>query len=392
MKELLDTLTTWGSDGTAGADIGRAVVVRTFGSAPRPEGAVLLYATDGRIAGSVSGGCVEGAAAEEIDRARATGHARVIRYGISDEQAWDVGLACGGTIDVLVEPVAPAVVINAARGSVGTGGHGSAVITPLPADSPPGEFGPHQPGDGAPPAPELVVTEDGRLAGSLGSPELDAELVDAATAALRRGLSQTVEIGDRSLFIEVFPVRPRLVVVGGVEVARSLVRLARELGFETVVVDGRASFATQERFPDVDRAHRRLAGRGRRADRPGSQRCRRGPVPRRQVRRAGDHRGAATGLPLRRGCRVAQDPGGSAGTPDGGRRERGGPGTPSRPGRIGPRRPGAGRDRACDPGRDRGRALRRLRGADARTGAGEGLSPGVRARAAHARPGRRESR
>ena len=253
MKELLDTLATWETDGTAGADVGRAVVVRTFGSAPRPEGAVLLYATDGRIAGSVSGGCVEGAAAEEIERARATGNARVIRYGISDEQAWDVGLACGGTIDVLVEPVAPAVVIEAARGSVGAGGHGSAVITPLPADSPPGEFGPHQPGEGAPPAAELIVTDDGRLTGTLGSPELDAELVEAAGAALRRGLSRTVELGGRSLFIEVFPVRPRLVVVGGVEVARSLVRLARELGFETVVVDGRAAFATQERFPDVDR-------------------------------------------------------------------------------------------------------------------------------------------
>ena len=250
MKELLSTLSTWQTDG---ADIGRAVVVRTFGSAPRAEGAVLLYAADGRIAGSVSGGCVEGAAAEEIDRARATGHARVIRYGISDEQAWDVGLACGGTIDVLVEPVAPAVVIEAARGSVGAGGHGSAVVTPLPADSPPSEFGPHQPGDGAPPEAELVVADDGRLAGTLGSPELDAELIAAAMAALRRGLSQTVELGGRSLFIEVFPVRPRLVVVGGVEVARSLVRLAHELGFETVVVDGRAAFATRERFPEVDR-------------------------------------------------------------------------------------------------------------------------------------------
>ena len=131
MKELLDTLTTWGEDGTAGDAVGRAVVVRTFGSAPRPEGAVLLYATDGRIAGSVSGGCVEGAAAEEIDRARATGHARVIRYGISDEEAWDVGLACGGTIDVLVEPVAPAVVIDGGPGFRGRrrarfGGHHAA--------------------------------------------------------------------------------------------------------------------------------------------------------------------------------------------------------------------------------------------------------------------------
>ena len=134
MKELLETLSGWESAGTDPADVGRAVVVRTFGSAPRPEGANLLYARDGRIAGSVSGGCVEGAAAEEIDRARATGNARVIRYGISDEQAWDVGLACGGTIDVLVEPVAPAVVVDAARRSVGSGGHGSAVVTPLPAE------------------------------------------------------------------------------------------------------------------------------------------------------------------------------------------------------------------------------------------------------------------
>jgi xanthine dehydrogenase accessory factor len=213
---------------------------------------VLLYAADGRIAGSVSGGCVEGAAAEEIDAARASGHVRVIRYGISDEQAWDVGLACGGTIDVLVEPVMPATVVDASRASLGAAGHGAAVITPLPADSPPATFGPHQPGAGAPPERELVLHDDGRLDGTLGDPALDAQLIADGGAALKRGLSRTVELGDRSYFVEVFPVRPRLVVVGAVEVARSLVRLARELGFETVVIDGRASFATTERFPDVD--------------------------------------------------------------------------------------------------------------------------------------------
>ena len=250
MKELLDTLQAWQREGV---DVGRAVVVRTFGSAPRPEGAVLLYAADGRIAGSVSGGCVEGAAAEEIDRARADGHARVIRYGISDEQAWDVGLACGGTIDVLVQPAVPAAAVAAAVESLGAGGRGAAIVTPLPADAPPATFGPHDPGPGEPPATPLVVHHDGRLEGTLGDPGSDAALVRAATEALRRGLSRTVEVGDRSLFVEVYPVRPRLVVVGAVEVARSLVRLARELGFETVVVDGRASFATPERFPDVDR-------------------------------------------------------------------------------------------------------------------------------------------
>ncbi len=250
MKELLDTLSTWQRDGI---DAGRAVVVRTFGSAPRPEGAVLLYAADGRVAGSVSGGCVEGAAAEQIEHARTTGHARVIRYGISDEQAWDVGLACGGTIDVLVEPAVPAAAVEVARASLGAGGHGAAVVTPLPDDSPPAEGGPHQPGEGAPPATPLVVGEDGRLEGTLGDPKLDAALVEGALAALRRGQSRTIELGGRSLFVEAFPVRPRLVVVGAVEVARSLVRLAKELGFETLVIDGRASFATPERFPDVDR-------------------------------------------------------------------------------------------------------------------------------------------
>ena len=249
MKELLDTLSGWQGDGL---EAGRAVVVRTFGSAPRPEGAVLLYASDGRIAGSVSGGCVEGAAAEQIEHARSTGNARVIRYGISDEQAWDVGLACGGTIDVLVEPTVPSAAVEAATASLGAGGHGSAVVTPLPADSPPPEGGPHQPGEGAPPVPPLVVHEDGGLEGSLGDAALDAALVEAALAALKRGQSRTVELGGRSLFVEVFPVRPRLIVVGAVEVARSLVRLARELGFETVVIDGRASFATRERFPDAD--------------------------------------------------------------------------------------------------------------------------------------------
>jgi xanthine dehydrogenase accessory factor len=247
---LLETLDSWQADSVG---VGRAVVVRTFGSAPRPEGAVLLFADDGRIAGSVSGGCVEGAAAEEIQRARETGRARVIRYGISDEQAWDVGLACGGTIDVLIEPVVPSLAVDAAWASLGAGGLGSAVVTPLPPDSPPGEFGPHEPGEGSPPEPKLIVTQDGQMSGTLGARELDAALREAATEALRQGLSRTIELGGRSLFIEVFPVRPRLVVVGGVEVARSLVRLARELGFETVVVDGRPAFATPERFPEVDR-------------------------------------------------------------------------------------------------------------------------------------------
>jgi xanthine dehydrogenase accessory factor len=240
MKEVRDTLESWRADGIG---VGRAVVVRTFGSAPRPEGAVLLRADDGRIAGSVSGGCVEGAAAEEIERARRDGHARVIRYGISDEEAWDVGLACGGTIDVLIEPAVRDATAAAAKEL------GRVVAIPLPADAPPPVFGRSEPGEGElPPAP-VIVGASGISEGSLGSPSADAALEAAARDALLRGTSRTVEIEGRSVFVEAFPVKPRLVVVGAVEVARSLVRLARELGYETVVIDGRASFATPERFP-----------------------------------------------------------------------------------------------------------------------------------------------
>ncbi len=254
MKELVDTLAAWRAEG---AEIGRAVVVRTFGSSPRPEGAVLLLASDGRVAGSVSGGCVEGAAAEQIEQARATGRSRVIRYGISDEQAWDVGLACGGTIDVLVEPLVRPELVEAARVAAGLEPNGidgaRAVITPLPGDTPVPEVGPLEPVPGELPAPVLVAWEDGRLDGTVGDPSLDAELVRLAIDALARGTSRTVSLGGRSFFVESFPARPRLVVVGAVQVAIPLVAIARTLGYETVVVDGRPAFATRERFPDADR-------------------------------------------------------------------------------------------------------------------------------------------
>jgi xanthine dehydrogenase accessory factor len=193
----------------------------------------------------VSGGCVEGAVAEEILASRASGRERVIRYGISDEQAWDVGLACGGTIDVLVSPTVPTAVVAAARAAATGEGIGRAVCTVLPPDA-----------AGSAAATPLVVHGDGSLEGSLedslGDASADAALVVSAIDLLKHGVSRVVDIGGRAVFVEVFPPRPRLVVVGAVEVARPLVRLARELGYATVVVDGRAAFATAERFADVD--------------------------------------------------------------------------------------------------------------------------------------------
>jgi xanthine dehydrogenase accessory factor len=114
MRELLPTIDQWRAEGVG---FGRAVVVRTFGSAPREVGSVLLASDDGRMAGSVSGGCVEGAVVEEIGAARRNGAGKVVRYGISDEQAWSVGLACGSTIEVLIEPELRVEVEAGARAS-----------------------------------------------------------------------------------------------------------------------------------------------------------------------------------------------------------------------------------------------------------------------------------
>lgn len=245
----MPTLDAWAGEGV---EAGRAVLIRTFGSAPRPVGATFLLARDGRIAGSVSGGCVEAAAAEEIERAWQTGRSRVIRYGISDAQAWDVGLACGGTIDVLVEPRISPATVDAAREAARREGHGVAVVTPLPGDSPPPLLGEHRPGDGAAPAGTIAVEPNGTLHGSLGDAVLDEAVATEAIDAIRRGTSRTLELAGRQAFVEAFAVRPRLVVVGGTEVARALIALARPLGFETVVVDGRTAFVTLERFPDAD--------------------------------------------------------------------------------------------------------------------------------------------
>jgi xanthine dehydrogenase accessory factor len=243
VKELLDQVRTWQAEG---AGLGRAVAIRSFGSTPRPEGASLIVTADGRLAGSVSGGCVEGAAAEEIQRARAGGVSRVIRYGISDQQAWDVGLACGGALDVLVEPYLRPEVVDLAAGP-----GGSAVVIPLPADAPGPDPKPHAPGQGEAPAPSMCVAQDGSLAGSTGSAEADAAIVRAARELVGRGRSGTVEVAGRQYFIESHAEVPRLVIVGAVQVAIPLVRFARELGYATVVVDGRASFASRERFPDA---------------------------------------------------------------------------------------------------------------------------------------------
>ncbi|MCC6945478.1 MAG: XdhC family protein [Thermomicrobiales bacterium] len=102
MKELLHDIDAWRQSGER---VALATVVKVEGSAPRPVGATMAVSDAGNLAGSVSGGCVETAVFEEAQDVLATGKPKLIRYGISDEMAWDVGLACGGTIEVYVEPL-----------------------------------------------------------------------------------------------------------------------------------------------------------------------------------------------------------------------------------------------------------------------------------------------
>ena len=220
----------------AGERVGRAVVTSVWGSAPRPEGSSMLATPAGTMAGSVSGGCVEGATASEIAAAVERGTPRLVTFGVTDAQAWEVGLACGGTIKVLVEPSVPAEVLAAARGP------GGEVVAALL--------------EGEATGLRAVVREGGAVEGALARRVPPEALSAAALDALRRERSGTVELeaagGHASVFLEVFPRRPKLVIFGGVHIAVALVPLARLLGYRTIVADGRQAFLTRERFPDAD--------------------------------------------------------------------------------------------------------------------------------------------
>jgi xanthine dehydrogenase accessory factor len=240
LRELLPTLREWEAQD---AGIGRATLIRAFHSSPRRPGAVLLATDDGRIAGSVSGGCVEGAAADEVRRARRDGRSRVIRYGISDDLAWDVGLACGGIIDVLVEPEVRREAVVAAEGAA-SGQSGGALLIPLPADAPGEELRPVESGPGEPPGAAGVVHEAADAEPSLRG-AVEAALVDGTSSVAR-------DATGRQWFVESYAAPPRLVVVGAVHAALPLLRYARELGFRTVLVDRRATYASEERTADAD--------------------------------------------------------------------------------------------------------------------------------------------
>jgi xanthine dehydrogenase accessory factor len=221
-----------------------ATLVNTRGTTPRKEGAQMLVGEGGRILGSVTiGGCVDAQVIEESAGVLDKNRPRLLELDLGDEEAWEIGLTCGGTIEVFMEPVtldrpgdATLAFYERARTHADAGGR-AAIVTRLDSA-----------GGGA----KLLLLDSGAVEGSLGSAELDGRLRDEARAALETGKSKTVLVAETRAFIEVLVPPAILAIVGGSHVAMPLVTLARTLGFRTVVVDGRPRFATRERFPDVD--------------------------------------------------------------------------------------------------------------------------------------------
>lgn len=236
MRDILPSLETWRRQGE---QIAIATVIDTWGSAPRQVGSKMAITLGGRVAGSVSAGCVEGAVIEEALAVIRSGLPRLLSYGVSDEAAFDVGLACGGTIKIFVEPLAAYQgTFDLIKAHLGTR-EPLAVVGIL---------------DGLPEHinHKLVVFADGRLGGDLSLPDQLAEVAKAAADILPGEIGSVVDIAGVSFFVDVYPPVPRLIIVGAVHIAEFLVPMASLAGFDIAIVDPRAAFATSERFPDVE--------------------------------------------------------------------------------------------------------------------------------------------
>ncbi|MFE9899205.1 XdhC family protein [Streptomyces achromogenes] len=248
MLDLAGELHRWIEQGR---EFAVATVVAVSGSAPREVGAALAVDREGTVIGSVSGGCVEGAVYDLCGAALRTGESVLERFGYSDDDAFAVGLTCGGTIDVLITPVvarAPArtilgpVLAAAARGEPAA----LARVVRGPAEL----LG-----------RVLSVRSDGRPGGGLGGhPDLDRTAAAEARAMLEAGRTGTVDLsadgshcpGGLTLLVESNVPPPRMIVFGAVDFASALARAGKFLGYHVTVCDARPVFATRDRFPDAD--------------------------------------------------------------------------------------------------------------------------------------------
>ncbi|MBM7508987.1 xanthine dehydrogenase accessory factor [Nocardioides salarius] len=259
MRDVLPELMRWWE---AGETVGVATVVATFRSAPRPPGASMLVGPDETAVGSVSGGCVEGAVYEQAQEVVAGGTPVLERYGVSDDDAFAVGLTCGGILDVWVERVSRETFpeLGALAADVEAG---LPVALATVIDHP----------DPAWRGRRIVVRpEEEPAAGSIGSPRADAAVHDDALGLLASGTSATLSYGPDGerrgegmrVFVWAFAPKPRMLVFGAIDFAAAVARVGSFLGYHVTVCDARPVFATTSRFPDADEVvvdwpHRYLA-------------------------------------------------------------------------------------------------------------------------------------
>ncbi|WP_381792577.1 XdhC family protein [Streptomyces niveus] len=248
MLDIADELNRWVEQGR---DFAVATVVAVGGSAPRQPGAALAVDSEGTAIGSVSGGCVEGAVYDLCRQSLDDGETVLQTFGYSDEDAFAVGLTCGGVIDILVTPVradSPGRDVFAAALSAAAGGESAAVarLTDGPAELR---------------GRALLVRPGGAYEGTLGGhPALDGTAAGEARALLDAGRTGTVTIGEDgsrcgqplTLLVESSVPAPRMIVFGAIDFASALVRVGKFLGYHVTVCDARPVFATRVRFPDAD--------------------------------------------------------------------------------------------------------------------------------------------
>ncbi len=235
MRDILSDVVNWQRDGKS---IALATVIQTWGSSPRRAGSKMGIASDGQFSGSVSGGCVEAAVIEAGLESLKTNRPQLLHFGVADETAWEVGLACGGSIDVFIKPVDKnflqeiSAVIEAEE----------AVVIITVVRGPELLLG-----------RELLYRENGRMRGTLGNGR-DENILEAAQEALSRGVSRRMLLNeDIEVFLDVLLPAPILIVVGGVHISIVLFSLAKTLGYQTVLIDPRQAWGSEERFPHVDR-------------------------------------------------------------------------------------------------------------------------------------------
>ena len=245
MRDVLDELlSVWRTGGTAGV----ATVVRTIRSAPRPPGATMFVAPDGTVAGSVSGGCVEAAVYELANEVVASGRAELQRYGVSDDDAYAVGLTCGGIIDIFAEPMSRDTFPQLEAVADDIAAHRPTAVATVIAHPNPLWIG-----------RRLVVGEH-TLDGTLGSDRADAAVADDARGLLAAGHSTALNYGPdgqrqesgMEVFVASHAPRPRMLIFGAIDFASALAQQGAFLGYRVTVCDARPVFATKARFPGAD--------------------------------------------------------------------------------------------------------------------------------------------